>query len=665
MTGNVVVDDVQTEEQSQRTPSPVWLIALGGLAAIVLFLLPGQPDAVPPTSSLTIPEVILPEDRWERLDLPWRGALTDVTVLEDGRYVAVGDGPRFWISEGATEWSWMPGDDDIPAVPSDVTGFGSGAVAVGTARPGDFSRPDVFGDSPMRAAAWVSPDLETWQRVWPTTDLQTGLEGVVAADDLLVAWGWRGAPQPFSPSGSALLLVSADGLEWQEVRAPTLDARIYGVERARGRGWWAMGYEIGRPGLWVSDDLLSWEALATRALPFGWAMVDLEDPPSEATPMVATLVDVGNGRVRRWQLQADGEWSALGEAPGGPTMVTSHHVEQYGAGSGRLWILEGEQWEEVDLDGEIRAVEGRVAVGNHRIQPSLWVVDAEEVTYSLPGVEGEGWERIVDLGEGESAGAWPVGDGWVVGASARGWWFVDETGAEAIDPGWDQLWRVDRVGEEWVAVPSMLWSRDGRNWEVRGDAWPTGIRAGSDLLAVRDDGGTVVAVHGTAGWMWSVTLSEDRGRSWEFAADPAPATPLWNVIPTADGFAATAARQRGTEAVVTSRDGLRWEDLEGARYLLPTSVPAAITAEGTLLLLDTGEELEVPRRDIRELVRAGNRLVMMAGGLLWVGPGEWERLPLDPVHGIPAVSVAPLVIDGRIMAVASDGTEVALYEWTG
>jgi type VI protein secretion system component VasF len=43
MTGNVVVDDIQTEEEQPGRRAPVWLLALGGIALVVLFMLPGHP----------------------------------------------------------------------------------------------------------------------------------------------------------------------------------------------------------------------------------------------------------------------------------------------------------------------------------------------------------------------------------------------------------------------------------------------------------------------------------------------------------------------------------------------------------------------------------------------------------------------------------------------
>ncbi len=138
---------------------------------------------------------------------------------------------------------------------------------------------------------------------------------------------------------------------------------------------------------------------------------------------------------------------------------------------------------------------------------------------------------------------------------------------------------------------------------------------------------------------------------------------MWAVSPTGEGFVATAARQRGTEAIVTSRDGLNWEEVEGMRYLLPTVLPAAVTDRGTVVLFDTGQEIRPPRLDIVALTRAGDRLVLLAGGGVWVGPGDWVQLPLDPGHGMAGSSIRPLALGDRILAVASDGERAELYEW--
>ncbi|HSJ35618.1 MAG TPA: hypothetical protein VLB85_11250 [Acidimicrobiia bacterium] len=663
MTGNVVVDDIQTEEERPGRRAPVWLLALGAVALASLFMLSRQPEALPPAPSLTIPEVIVPEDRWERLDLPGSGGLTDVTLL-DGTYVAVGEGPQFWSSTDATNWNLLPSADSDPAVAAAVAGFGDRTVAVGTA---------WLGDGSTRATAWISFDLETWESVAPLEQGDSGLDGVVSDGEILIAWGWQGTAQPFSPAGEAVLLVSTDGLAWQEIPAPSLDARVYAVRPRPAGGWWAMGYEIGRPALWFSEDLQKWEAVPSRGLPFGWAMVDMVDPNRERLPLLATLVDVGDDRIRRWQLEPDGEWTPMGDRFGGPSRITTHHVELFGTGGGRLWVL-GEDhtewdaldvWEPLDLDGEVQAVERRVAVGmagDRFLQPSLWVLDADTVTYSLPVVTGPGWEKVAEFGEGMYVGAWPVGSGWVVGTSETDWWFVDADGVEPIDPGWTDLWRIDPVGSEWVAIPSMLWSDDGREWEARGEVLPSL----GDLLAMREDeNGHMVALYTSAGWMWTVARSGDGGRSWETVSEPTASTPVWSVVPTSTGFAGAAARQRGTEEIVVSKDGVEWEDVDGLTRMLPAFQPAAMTAQGTLLLLDTGEEVEVPRQDILQVARAGEDLVLLAGGRIWVGrSGDWESFPLDVPHGLAPTSAVPIVIDGRVHVVASDGTGVAMYEWS-
>jgi hypothetical protein len=433
-----------------------------------------------------------------------------------------------------------------------------------------------------------------------------------------------------------------------------------------------MGYEIGRPALWLTEDVQNWEAVPSRGLPFGWAMVDLFDPNQERFPLLATLADVGDDRIRRWQLESDGEWVPLGDRPGGPSRITEHHVERFGAGGGRLWVL-GEDhtefealdvWESLDLDGEVRAVERRVAVGmaGDWSQPSLWVVDADTVTYSLPSVTGPRWEKVAEFGDGMYVGAWPVASGWVVGTSASDWWFVDGEGVEPIDPGWTELWRIDPVGSEWVAIPSMLWSDDGREWKTRGEVLPSL----GDLLAMREDEhGDLVALYTSEGWMWTVARSDDGGHSWETVSEPTPSTPVWSVVPTATGFVGAAARQRGTEAIVYSPDGVEWEDIEGVDHMLSVFQPAAMSESGKLILLDTGEEVEVPRQDIVQVARVGEDLVLFAGGRIWVGgDGEWESFPLDAAHGLSPTSAVPIAIGGRVHVVASDGTGVALYQWS-
>lgn len=669
MTGNVVVDDIQTEETAPARRSPVWLVAAGGAALVALFAIAGAPEPAPTPPTLTIPEVVVPEDRWERLDLPGPGPLRAVTQLGDGAFVAAGDGPHFWYSGGDSRWSWMPADAAVsgpPGSPAAVVAFGKGAVAVGTA---------TLADSTRRAAVWVSPDLDHWETVWPTggDDADSGLDGVHLVDGTLVAWGWRGTPEPFSPAAEPLLLTSTDGVEWRELPVPSTDARIYQVrwgpgERwwlTGGARWWATGYEIGRPAFWVSEDLESWQALPSRGLPFGWAMIDLAGPP-EGEPLTATLLDLESGQVRRWQLHEDGEWVAQSEHPGEPSTITFHLVEQFGAGEGKLWVFDDE-WDALALDGEVNAVANRVAVGGRDRQPSLWMLEPDaELSYSAPAVDGAHWERVADLGPGEEVAAVPVGGAWLISARSGAdeiWWYLDDTGADQIEPGWDGLAQVQPVGDEWLAVPSMRWSRDGRAWEERG--WPTeGAGADTHVLAARQEpDGSITMVTVTYGTTRRVWRSDDRGATWEEVAETPAATPMWAVSPTGEGFVATAARQRGTEAIVTSRDGLNWEEVEGMRYLLPTVLPAAVTDRGTVVLFDTGQEIRPPRLDIVALTRAGDRLVLLAGGGVWVGPGDWVQLPLDPGHGMVGSSIRPLALGDRILAVASDGERAELYEW--
>lgn len=132
MAGKVVVDDV-TSEPAPPKKTPTWIGVLAAAVVVGAALLPGGGPATPATT-LPVPEVVTAEDRWRLLELPAEGTLSDVTLLSDGSYVAVGSGPQVWVSEDRETWRW----DLSSSVHGDllaVTDTPHGPVAVGSIQP--------------------------------------------------------------------------------------------------------------------------------------------------------------------------------------------------------------------------------------------------------------------------------------------------------------------------------------------------------------------------------------------------------------------------------------------------------------------------------------------------------------------------------------------------
>ncbi len=649
MTGNVVVDDVEKETEPLR-PSPGWVAGLALLVVVTLVSLPGGRRADVPPSTLTLPEVVVAEDEWTRLDLPGYGSLTDVAITPSGSYLAVGVGPQFWWSEDGSRWEWADHGADPGRVLA-VTASAERAVAVGSIG---------WSVDQTRAAVWTSDDGRAWEEVEMAAPVPSGLDGVVVTDEGWAAWGWVGATGLFHPATGSLLFTSSDGGRWDPVPVPEESARLATVGRS-GDQWLAGGIHVGRPAAWTSFDLEEWSRIPTNGLPFGWATTRID---REGGTLVAEVTDPGSGRTRRWAQGPDGQWHTDGDTVGGPTESVDGDV---GVGSGRLWLREDDDWVPVDLDGVPSAVAGSVVVGEAALQPTLWHRNAETETAAVVDEAGDGrWVLVDDLGSGVVGGVWPLGDGWLVGMSQQ-WWLVgDDSVTPMAAPTADPPARVVAVGDEWMTLPSMHWTGDGLTWEQRGEPWERALTPGArggTVLAATVVEGTVRVVGTDSAWRWTVAESDDGGQTWRASSEPGAAAPIWDVAGIPGGFVATIARQGGTRDVVVSEDGQDWEAVTEGSVILGVNVPAATTPSGGLLLLDTGEEVDPLPGVPTAITRDGDRVLVVAGNRLWVGPGEWEMVPLDPPHGMSASVVHPLAVEGRLLAVAKDRDRVALFEW--
>jgi len=644
MAGNVVVDDVASDPAPPRR-SPTWIGVLAAAVVVGVALVPGGGPGTPPTT-VGLPEVVTAEDRWRRLELPAEGVLADVTVLGDGSYLAVGTGPQVWLSADRETWTWDLSDPLDWGHMADASDTPHGPVAVGFVRPADGIN---------RAAVWFR-DEGAWRQVLEAPHEPSELVGVAAGGGQVLAWGWRGTDRPHAATGDSILYGSDDGAEWSELRVPeemrVLTAAYVGSE------WLIGGYAVGKPAVWRSADLEDWEEIPTDEMTYGW-VVEHIDPGRRAI----TVVDLtGDSTPTRWVLRDGQTWERVTDVPD-PRPLGLVGDETGGAKDGQLWVEDAGEWRPLEIEGWVEAVSGGVAVGHARgsWQPTIWVLDAASPEAQVPAADGPRWREVVDLGAGRVLGAWQVAGRWLVGTES-GWWLFDGEVVLAVDPPWDEPpLGIRQVEDEWVAYPGMHWTSDGVTWERRGDPIPDG-----GVQAVAHVGGRTVAVGVDPNYvLWTVAESTDHGRTWEQTEEPAPTTPLWGMVATADGFVATAARARGAEQVVASSDGSTWEPLTHGQVMLDFSfVPAVWTTDGALLLLDRNERVRPPRGDVEMVARDGARLVAKAGGRAWVGGerGGWEPVPMGATVGIDGPSVL-VPLDGMLFALVDGPDAVRIVEW--
>jgi hypothetical protein len=664
MPGNVVVDDVEdleAKESPLRLPVG-WFVGLGAAVVLILVLLPGQPDSPATPTTVTPPTVVVEEDRWVPVNLPGRGGLRDVARLADEAYVAVGEGPQVWRYDGSSAWEWVLPPNPTAGTLVAVTAYADGAVAVGN---------ESVDGTLTEAAIWKADGPGRWQPVSIDPPSPSGLDGVVAMGRRLMAWGWQGSDRQLDPEAKPLVLQSEDGENWSALEAFATgngSARLLTFTNRLDQ-WYAAGYAIGRPALWTSaGDLETWTSIDTTDLPFGWGIVDVRweaIPPDDTSRLVATLAHLSEGRARRWVL-GDGDWTPVDGRPRDLVLPVETESETVGVGGGSLWASEEGEWRPLELAGEVAAAVDRVAVGtNFELQPQAWLQDGDENQgTAIPLGAGGRWEPMRELPATDVMGAWQVAGGWVLGGTEEEWTFLGPEGEQTTFPlPWgDTFATIAPLGDEWVALPSMHWTDNGLDWESRAHPWGEGESIPA-VEAVAEVEGRLLAVGRDEKFLWNVAVSHDGGHSWAPYDEPAPATPVWNTSGIPDGFVAIAARTGGTEEVVMSRDGRTWEPLTRGRLLVGGGPPAVVTEDGRLILFDTGQEIEPPRADITTVVRAGERLLVVAGGRIWLGRDRWDEIPLDPPHGMGAGRLDPVPLGDRILAVGTGRGQRLLYQW--
>lgn len=657
MADAVLPDGIEIEEPQWRMPAPGIVIGLAGAALAALLVVSGGTPGVPPTPDDTLPDLEVVDGGWSRLDLPGAGPLRAVAALgvADG-YVAAGDGPQFWRSSDGLTWHLTDGPDH-PFSVGGVEELRGSIVVVGS---------DTSTSGSHQPVIVTIDDAGTSRVIDLAGHEEAALEDVVAGAGRAMAWGWSGSPRDFTPQAEPLVVTSTDGLTWQELQLP--DGMRVRAVRFDGTTWWVMGSRIGQPALFKATDVRQWTQVPTENLPFGWTMTDLRFGDAGLT---AVALDQGQSETAEWRLEGD-EWARVGEELwAGPSQVRDDAMQEIGLGFGRLWTRPADSariaaWEDVGLEGEVVDLDGNVAVGGFGGQPSVWVRRSSgELASILPAPTGASWQLAANLGRGTVRGPWSVAGSWVVGTGEE-WWLV--TGSEVVPV--PQLTgttveRIDRVRDEWVAMPGMVWTSDGLSWEQRAEPWPEAAAGHGFVAGVAEtpDGGALT-VGLDQDRLWAVAASSDDGATWSLVADPAPTTPIRMIRALPDGFVAVAALPRNREAIMQSHDGIEWTELMEGEMLEGAEPPTVITPDGSLVLLDSGESVTVPRRAVTAVVRGPDGTVsVVAEGYLWTGGPDWTEVPLDPAHGLSGTDVRPLPgLDG-LAVVAVDRGRVGIYRW--
>jgi hypothetical protein len=234
------------------------------------------------------------------------------------------------------------------------------------------------------------------------------------------------------------------------------------------------------------------------------------------------------------------------------------------------------------------------------------------------------------------------------------------------------LTRIDRVGDEWVTLPTMMWSSDGTDWEQRAEPWPGAAFGSGDVVAVTETAGGALAVGFDERRLWTVSMSTDAGKTWDLVGESEPMTPVELIRPVPGGFTGLAALPRSNQQIVQTTDGRIWEPLMAGELVEIAEPPAVVTPDGRLMLLDSQGELSVPSTAVSAVVRGvDGRLAVVAAGSLWTEPppgtatpSEWIEIPLDPRHGLSAADVRPLPQEDGMFLLAVDRGRVAIYGWS-
>ena len=223
---------------------------------------------------------------WQRVEFmpPTVGARASAITASERGYVIVGwvmAGPAAeggattaraaaWVSGDGSTWTRADDSSDMDVGPCvdtleepscggmlGVSPNGDGFVAVG------YVRTSAAEDSPMRPAAWTSPNGVTWTRSdTGRLDFEGLLSSVTEGASGPVAVGTICQPDCFGPKAGGVAATSADGSTWDA--APLVGSAGLEAVASTGSEVFAVGmvnHDVGRAAelrVWRSDDGVDW-----------------------------------------------------------------------------------------------------------------------------------------------------------------------------------------------------------------------------------------------------------------------------------------------------------------------------------------------------------------------------------------------------------------------
>ncbi|HSR44727.1 MAG TPA: hypothetical protein VLT15_05775 [Acidimicrobiia bacterium] len=299
-------------------------------------------------------------------------------IAEDGTGISA-----VWVSEDGITWSRVShdeasfgGQEQTNVFMKDVTAFGSGLVAVGMESTG----------SSIDAAAWISADGVTWERVPPDEAVFGGPQyqimwAVVPAGPGLVAVGQGGDHFGERPGQPAAVWTSTDGRDWSRVPDQAALLSGYTSEGAHNGDWARIDDVIvGGPGLvaagrvgrcqdfscaddsavWTSADGVTWER-STIEEAVGTSFDQIFGVSTFGDRLVAT----GAGRAADAQLGPAVVWTST---DGGQTWDRVHSIAAFGK------LREGPNAMYASVEFESRLI----AVGSWGSDAAIWIATNEE-----------------------------------------------------------------------------------------------------------------------------------------------------------------------------------------------------------------------------------------------------------------------------------------------